>query len=148
MTHFEPVIECKNCLESIHLPYPNPLETESNLPSWPRRTWRTAFVCNVCGHVSNYYVEDVHWKPFQTPAPYQPHTSKAVFFCEFDCGHNCIVGARVHIIADADTAIEGIEEEVRKKVSEARFHPSCLKGLITDVTKARVRHIHQTTLIV
>ena len=140
MQYSQPLVHCKNthCPVPIRLPYPSPQETTSRQEAWPKADWRTLIACHECGHVYNYTVGDIHWRPFETPAPSPLRSPRAVFCLRFQCiSNNCDVPVRIHTEAASDTD----KATLWKRATGWTLHATCARGHRLKVPAFQVCHI-------
>jgi hypothetical protein len=127
MLFWSPTITCRrqDCATQIQLPYPTPPEIFESPPNWPMSDFWIVFVCPSCGRGCDYRAQDVRWRQFPTPGRSSPLSSKAAFYCEFECGHeSCVIKARYYTVAE-----NGIETgELISRCLKSKSMPLCSAG--------------------
>jgi len=150
-------LDCNMCSDRIWFPAQIRLGKTSDQQDSPTGISQTYIVCSFCEQASAYYLDEFHQGALQKPDQGQHPDDKVLFVCEFECvPANCTIGARVHILADADTGpgeiyrrvLHGLSREAPMGERCFFVHPYCLNGHpVVDALKIPFPRIGKTTEI-
>lgn len=102
------VIECRRCHKRITLPNQNPPGVHPDQPYWPTGENRLWMLCQSCGSLFGYSLEDIHGAEYRRELPSPCPT--AFWRATLACGHeSCSRALLVHVRTAADMPRRDVE---------------------------------------